>query len=102
MKNKAVIALGLSAVTLLSGCRGENEINNNEVENFDPSSEYEVDVYGPMPEYDDEFNPELEMETTKYGAYILTPEEKDKIIGEEFDVNEDDDILVTVYGPMTE
>lgn len=96
--------------------------SNEIVEEFKPELEYEVDVYGPAPYFEpeedntevldgtdkdnmmvtpetEEFEAEVEKETTKYGAYILNDEEKNKLLEEEFEAPVDDMQISLMYGP---
>ena len=101
--------------------------SNEIVEEFKPELEYEVDVYGPAPYFEPEedntevldgtdkdnmmvtpekeedseenFEAEVEKETTKYGAYILSDKEKDKVLKEDFEASVDDVQISLMYGP---
>lgn len=118
MKNKqvqAVLAVGVAA-TALTGCSwdGFNPAHEQETteygaiimeDEFDPSTEELMEVYGPAPveneeKTEEDFEPSIENETTKYGAVIIPNEEKDKIIEKDFNPKEDEIQMSLMYGPM--
>lgn len=107
MKNKqvnALLAATIVSTTVLAGCGGD----------FDPSKEYEVDVYGPAPVIEEPAEePEIETEVNEFDpsdelmieVYGPAPEleeiaEEEILDNEEFSPQIED--LVCVYGPPSE